>query len=183
MIDLPLPPSLGVVTEEGGDLTERRVAVFSIDRLYRYCLAISWDPGLPVLVVIMLNPSTADHLQNDPTIHRICKRAARGGFGGVMILNAFAWRDTKPEDMMKARDPVGPHNDLFLEMGISLSAATSGRLLVGWGNEGGFRGRSNRLAAMIADAGAQAYCVYRCANGQPGHPLYVSYDAEMAPWP
>lgn len=171
-----------VITEEGGDLTERRVAAFSGDRRYRYALSISWDTLLPVLVVIMLNPSTADHLQNDPTISRICERARRLFFGGVMILNLFAWRETDRLKMLKVDDPVGPLNDIFIEAGMRL-AKVHGRVLVGWGNEGGHRGRSAEIAAMLGVLGLRAHCVNYCANGQPGHPLYVSYDAPLMPWP
>lgn len=173
----------GVVVEEGGDLTESRVAVFSECRRYRYSLTICWAPGKPVLVALMLNPSTADHLENDPTVHRICERARRGCFGGVLILNAFAWRETNRLEMLKVDDPVGPHNDLFILTGIHLARVSGGRLLVGWGNEGGHRGRSAEIAALLEETGAQAYCLKVCANGQPGHPLYIGYDQPMIPWP
>lgn len=171
-----------VITEEGGDLMERRIAAFSRDRLYRYALSICWLIGAPVLVVIMLNPSTADHNENDPTIARICKRAKLLGFGGVLILNLFAWRETNRLVMLKVSDPIGQLNDAFIEAGLLLAKA-SGRVMVGWGNEGGHRARSADVAAMLGRVGLQAYCVNYCANGQPGHPLYVSYDAPLMPWP
>lgn len=171
-----------VITEEGGDLTERRVAAFSRDRLYRYALSICWAIGLPVLVVVLLNPSTADHMQNDPTVKRICERARRMGFGGVMILNAFAWRETDRLKMLQVSDPIGQLNDLFIIAGLEL-AKVAGKVLVGWGNEGGHRGRSGEIVALMKHAGVQAHCLRLCANGQPGHPLYIGYDVPMVPWP
>lgn len=172
-----------VITEEGGDLTERRVAAFSRDMLYRYALSICWAAGLPVLIVIMLNPSTADHMKNDPTVHRICERARRMGFGGVLVLNAFAWRETKRLEMLKAADPVGPLNDFFIRAGLALAMLPGNRIMVGWGNEGGHRGRSAEIAELLEEAGVQAHCWSICANGQPGHPLYVAYEAPIRPWP
>lgn len=172
-----------VITLEGGDLTEKRVAVFSADMLYRYALAIVWAAGLPMLVAVMLNPSTADHMENDPTVQRICERARRMGLGGVLVLNAFAWRETDRLKMLKVADPVGPHNDLFLEVGIRLAKAAGGVLLVGWGNEGGHRRRSEEVAALIRECEGEAVCLRLCANGQPGHPLYIGYDAPLIPWP
>lgn len=172
-----------VITEEGGDLTEKRVAVFSMDRLYRYTLAICWMVGLPVLVVIMLNPSTADHMKNDPTIERVCRRAKALGYGGVMILNLFAWRETDRLKMLKVSDPIGQLNDLFILAGLALAAETGGKVLVGWGNEGGHRGRSDQIAALLLEAEVEAVCLKVCANGQPGHPLYVGYDEPFRPWP
>lgn len=172
-----------VITEEGGDLTEKRVAVFSPDRLYRYTLAICWLASLPVLVVIMLNPSTASHLENDPTVARVCERARRLGYGGVMILNLFAWRETDRLKMLQVSDPVGQLNDVFISTGLILAAQSGGKVLVGWGNEGGHRGRSEEIVALLARAGVQAVCLKTCANGQPQHPLYIGYDVPFKPWP
>lgn len=176
------PPHEDVVTEESGDLTERRVAAFSRDRFYRYALSICWEPGLPVLIALMLNPSTADHMKNDPTVTRVCERARRQGFGGVLVLNAFAWRETDRLKMLQVEDPVGPLNDIFILAGLEFARA-GGKVLVGWGNEGGHRGRSDEISRLLEASGVQAYCLKVCANGQPGHPLYVGYDAPMIPWP
>jgi hypothetical protein len=57
---------------------------------------------------IMLNPSTATEVQNDPTVERCERRARALGFGAFRVLNIFAWRATDPRDMRAAADPVGP---------------------------------------------------------------------------
>jgi hypothetical protein len=44
-------------------------AVISDDGVYRYQLTRTWDPESPELAWIMLNPSTADALADDPTVH------------------------------------------------------------------------------------------------------------------
>jgi len=54
----------------------QRAAVLSRDGLYRYALRRVWDPARPAVLFIGLNPSTADHRIDDPTIRR-CVRFAR----------------------------------------------------------------------------------------------------------
>ena len=51
-------------------------ATFSADRRYRYRLWRHWSCG-PVLLVIGLNPSTADETRNDATIRRCIGYAKR----------------------------------------------------------------------------------------------------------
>jgi hypothetical protein len=46
---------------------DRKGATFSPDRAYRYKLWRTWDQSLPTLAFVMLNPSTADEEQLDPT--------------------------------------------------------------------------------------------------------------------
>jgi hypothetical protein len=49
---------------------DRHGAVFSDDREYRYRLWRTWDVDKPTAAFVMLNPSTADETENDPTIRR-----------------------------------------------------------------------------------------------------------------
>lgn len=55
---------------------EKRSAIFSDDRVYRYTLEIVWDDGKPLAQFIGLNPSTADEVKDDPTIRK-CKQFAK----------------------------------------------------------------------------------------------------------
>jgi hypothetical protein len=58
-------------------------AIFSPCHLYRYTLSRTWEEELPRLVVIGLNPSTADHRQLDPTLRRVRNFAQAWGLGGL----------------------------------------------------------------------------------------------------
>lgn len=49
---------------------DRNGAELSEDREYRYRLWRQWDAQKPTLAFIMLNPSTADESEDDPTIRR-----------------------------------------------------------------------------------------------------------------
>src|SRR3954470_12052751 len=95
------------------DLFDSRAAIFSDDRKYRYCLFRQWDIDAPVVMFIGLNPSTANETQDDPTIRRVCKFAFDWGFGGVYMMNLFAWVTAYPQELMLVEKPIGD-NDRFL---------------------------------------------------------------------
>lgn len=114
---------------------ERSGAAFSPCRTWRYQLWRRWN-GTPLIIIIGLNPSTADESYNDPTITRCMGFAQREGYGGLLMLNLFAFRATAPADLKEAQDPIGPEND-----GVILSKCQNqDRVIVAWGNHGGFVG-------------------------------------------
>ena len=92
------------------DLTASH-AVYSDCEAYRYALTRAWDANGPRLTFVMLNPSKATELHNDPTVERCERRARALGFGAFRVTNIFAWRDTDPQAMRRAADPIGPAND------------------------------------------------------------------------
>ena len=87
------------------------VALYSDCERYRYALTRIWEPKGQRALFIMLNPSTATEVQNDPTVERCERRARALGFGAFRVCNIFAWRDTDPRAMRAAAEPVGPEND------------------------------------------------------------------------
>ena len=74
-------------------------AIFSSCRKYRYALWRNWDETKPCVMIIGLNPSTADENENDPTITRCINFAKSWGYGGVCVTNLFAYCATVPSDM------------------------------------------------------------------------------------
>ena len=84
-------------------------AVYSPCEQYRYSLTRVWDNAAPRVMFVMLNPSTATEVQNDPTVERCERRARVLGFGGFRVTNIFAWRATDPRDMRAAQRRTGPH--------------------------------------------------------------------------
>src|SRR5580693_7206992 len=83
-----------------------------IEGEYRYSLTRIWDSSLFPMVFIMLNPSTADHRNDDPTITRCRNRALRDNTAGrLVVVNLFALRATDPRALTRHPEPVGPGND------------------------------------------------------------------------
>lgn len=86
--------AVSVVRPDGTRCSAR----FSPDRVYRYDLVRDWDTRQQVVAFIGLNPSTADESEDDPTIRRCIRYARDWGYGGIVMLNAFAFRATDPRD-------------------------------------------------------------------------------------
>ena len=63
------------------------IAVFSECERYRYALTRVWGPKDLRVNFVMLNPSTATEVQNDPTVERCERRARTLGFGGFRVTN------------------------------------------------------------------------------------------------
>lgn len=144
-------------------------AVFDPQRQYRYSLWRWWGgPRIEwhrALVAIGLNPSTADELQDDPTIRRLIGYAHDWGSQGLVMLNLFAYRATKPPELRVQADPVGPLNDQALQQ----VALRGGRILCCWGGDGKYQDRGIHVANLLA--GHDLYALGFTKEGQPLHPL------------
>ena len=76
-------------------------ATFSSCRAYRYSLSRIWDKKKKLVLLIGLNPSTADEKVDDPTIRRCVNYAKNWGYGGFLMVNLFAYRTTLPSSHIK----------------------------------------------------------------------------------
>lgn len=156
----------------------KRSAEISQCGSYRYELRRDWKGGNP-LGFIMLNPSTADGLLDDPTIRRCVGFANAFGFGGIIVWNLYGYRATNPSQLRIAADPVGPKNDWHLSFAASMVAT-----VCAWGTSGGKaaveRGRS--VARQLASRGAHLYHLGLTRDGVPRHPLYLPGDAPLVRW-
>ena len=76
-------------------------AIISDCNKYRYELHREWDKKKGKVLFIMLNPSTADGVEDDLTTRRCIKYAERWGYGGIMIGNIYPFRAKRPKDLKK----------------------------------------------------------------------------------
>jgi len=149
------------VTESG--------ATFSRCRCWRTLLWRCWDEAGPAANFLMLNPSTADEVQLDPSCARARSFAERWGFGALVVTNLFGWRATDPEQMKAARDPVGRGNDAA----IVRAARAAGIVVCAWGNHGAHQDRARSVAQMLGTAGVALHVLRLNGSGEPAHPLYL----------
>ncbi len=147
-------------------------ATFDATGAYRYHLWREWDPDLPPVTFVMLNPSTADATRDDPTIRRCIGFARSWGYGRLEVVNLFAFRAASPGELFAAGDPTGPENAWWL------SRANRTDIVVAWGNHG------RRAAGGVREAVARArtWCMGLTALGQPVHPLYVPGSRQPRPF-
>ncbi|SFS20205.1 DUF1643 domain-containing protein [Yoonia litorea] len=154
-------------------------AVYSDCENYRYALTRTWDPNGRRVLFIMLNPSKATEVQNDPTVERCERRARALGFGAFRVTNIFAWRETDPHKMRKVADPVGPENDDQIMDGLEWAD----QVIAAWGTHGAHLGRGPALENTLRQAGKPLYTLGLSKHGHPKHPLFISYSQKPLLWP
>ena len=154
------------------NLFMRRQAILSSDplRLYRYELRRVWNDGLPLLVVCMLNPSWADDEKEDMTLLALTHFATLWGYGGLLIVNLYAYRTASPKEMFKMGGAaVGAENEKHTGAAVAYAKANGGKMLVAWGNDGNERARW--FARYIEAQGVQMVCLGTTQSGAPKHPM------------
>lgn len=145
---------------------------------YRYWLERKWGPGHPQ-VFIMLNPSTADAKEDDPTIRRCMGFARREGAGGLIVVNLFGLRATNPQELDDVRDPVGPDNGTNIGLALIGAAATRRPVICAWGANKNASKQADTIHRRADDIGAELKCLGMTKSGAPKHPLYLSSNAPL----
>ena len=151
-------------------------AYISDCKRYRYSLWRSWAGKAKAkdAVFIMLNPSTADGVKDDPTIRRCIALAKSWKMNGLLVVNLFALRATDPKRLKTAKDPVGPLNDTVI-----VTTVRSAKLVVcAWGNGGDLHDRDHRVLEILQNNYIEAYALEVNKTAAPKHPLYVKGSAK-----
>jgi len=151
---------------------------------YRWWLRRSWQtwcptrghiPGKGVVCFVMLNPSTADGMQDDPTIRRCIGFARSWGYDTLSVRNLFPWRATDPQELFHAETVTGGYRgDLEL-----ITALTADMVVIAWGASVPFA-RDAEAIKLFNDhcPGVNLYCLGVTKHGHPRHPLYVKADTQ-----
>ena len=154
-------------------------AVYSDCDAYRYLLTRVWDPAGRRALFVMLNPSTATEMQNDPTVERCERRARALGFGAFRVTNIFAYRATDPRVMRAQADPVGPANDTAIR---DSAENWADRIICAWGTHGAHLDRGAQVESLLRATGRPLFTLGLSKGGHPKHPLYIAYDQQPEPW-
>lgn len=150
-------------------LSALKMAVLSDDRRHRYWLARIWSRTLPVLVVCMFNPSTADDKSDDQTIRRLCAWAKRWGYGGILVVNLYSLRSSDPTEVHgRERDAFGDAQPEAWAAALDIAAQQGTPVLCAWGALGSSFASKPFLAAA---ADLELICIGLTADGRPKHPM------------
>lgn len=179
--------------------TSESGAMFSDCMKYRYRLWRCWNPELPRACFIMLNPSTADEIHNDPTIERQQRRveqwtkntaalfgsAGAKQFGSIEVVNGCAYRSTNPEALYRVDDPVGEANGDAILTAVESAVDSGGIVVCGWGKHLaklaiGMYTLHDLLLEQLENVPLTALRLN--PDGTPRHPLYLSYDLIPRKW-
>jgi hypothetical protein len=153
------------------------VTRFSRCGRYRYSLerriGRRQGEGASKLAWLMLNPSTADAVQDDPTIRKVIGFTRRAGFDTAVVVNLYAWRATDPRDLRRNHARAeGERN----REAVVRAAMSSDAVVCAWGALPWVRPQAQRAMAWLADVRrVKLLCLGRSKHGAPLHPLMLSY--------
>ncbi len=140
-----------------------------------------WNAEGKKAAFVMLNPSKADATLNDPTVSRCITFADKMGCGALEVVNLFAYRTSYPRELRACRRPVGSLNDQY----IAESVESASVVVVAWGNWGRLYGRDHEVLQLISSISTKKplFCFGITGQGQPRHPLFLSYKSELIELP
>jgi len=152
----------------------------------RFWLYRDWskeDQNTGTITFVMLNPSTADGEQDDPTIRKCVGFATKLGYARMYVVNLFSRRATDPIEL---RQGVGRWLTNSMALRERLSAADS--VVLAWGASvmqapDDPRKRALRgLAGIIEANSIDPLCFGTSKSGHPRHPLMLPYTTDVEPW-
>ncbi len=155
-------------------------AIISDCGQYRYKLSRCWDENESQLVFVMLNPSTADAEEDDPTIRRCMGFAEGFGYGGIHVINLYALRSPSPSVLKQHPDPVGP--DSGQHWHHTVRDYDTDCVICAWGAQKGVEQRVNHFVSLAEWAGVDLKCLGVTKGGAPKHPLYLAKTTAMEPF-
>lgn len=154
-------------------LSQFNGAIFDNYRQYRFLLWRFWDDR-PKMLFVGLNPSTANELEDDPTIRRLCNFARSLGYGGLYACNVFS-RITPYPSELKAGTAIHPADTHALKMVSELVVLS----VCGWGDGIERADYGISRANTIKEYLKVPMCFGLTSRGNPKHPLYLRKDAEL----
>jgi hypothetical protein len=154
----------------GNEIKEDNGAAFSECGKYRYALWRIWNPELPFVMFIGLNPSTANQVDDDPTIRRVKRFAKDWGYGGVYMMNCFPFVTAYPKELVFGITEETTFRNYTWLINMSLRCSET---IFAWGN---FKELGKKDTAPIIELFPKAKALQLNANGSPKHPLYVKAD-------
>ena len=135
-------------------------------------------PGAGVALFLMLNPSTADHKRDDPTLRR-CIGFARGwGLPGLEVRNLFDLRATDPRELRHDPQPLSL-DGLDAVKAVPLLLDTYAVVVAAWGRDGSLFGRADQVLNHLRDV--PLFHLGLNADGSPMHPLYRPKTTALQP--
>lgn len=174
VVALERQPTAPVAPEEAGD--------------FRYRLERGDLSGARsrVLAWVMLNPSTADDREDDATIRRVKRFTEDHGYAGLVVVNLFARRATRPVDLRGWVESSGlvehRRRPSFERNMRAIREECSGRdVVLAWGGHArSYRRHVADVLGVVREAAARVGTLLRLRGGDPAHPLHLRADLRVS---
>lgn len=161
-----------------------------LDGNYRYLLRIQISEGGKCALFVLCNPSTADHMDDDPTTRNLKKWAGQNGVGMIIIANLYAYRASRPAALLSLSESeaIGGKN----MDAITRAAMEVDEVIVGWGNpppksrsKKEFVKQGQEVLAALSQRHKNVYCMGKTKFGHPRHPRvwYMTRNHEKIFYP
>ena len=151
---------------------KRSGAVISKNDIYRYRLTREIGPSSNAVMFLMLNPSTADENQDDPTIRRCIGFARSWRFGWMHVTNLSPLRATDPKEL-RAQGLESPKVRKRNMEAVLQTASKSDMIVAAWGDKGVWENRASKMLKAMKHYGHDVYCLQLTRKNQPRHPQGV----------
>lgn len=145
----------------------KKSAIFSPCGKYRYELDRIWDICLPVAMCVGLNPSTANHEQDDPTIRKITDILKYYGYGGFVMTNLYGIISSTTDKLYSTPDPLKDNDDHLLQV-----ATFASEVFYCWGTFPKLEARIKVVRQIVKAAGKKEMCFGKTKHGLPVHPAF-----------
>ena len=159
------------------------LAFFSDCARYRYALVEVWNPELPLIMWLLMNPSMAGLRFSDSTVTKTGKISRHHGAGGQVIVNTGAFRATKQQDL-RGQEAIGPENFSTIQK----LAPAALKVVLAYGKPPAeLEAAGPEISRMLREQGADLYYLKKRLDGRPMHPLArgrsaISAQAELIRW-
>lgn len=147
---------------------------------YRWTLERSWKGGSGRILFIGLNPSTADHLVDDPTVCRWIHFARAWGYSGFVAANLYPFRSSQPTDLKRwanweengpdwsARDSIMDNLSVIEDLASKASLIVPCWGACAWDDNW----VEHVVEAIFSNTDlAEIHCLGETASGAPMHPM------------
>lgn len=129
------------------------------------------------------DPSVADAEKDDQTISVCIGRAKLMDCGGIVVMNAYAYRATDPDVLHRVAHPVGIENDMHIDR--ALRSFHIKMVIAAWGQNAAQVNpqRMDFLVRLLTkQCGRDLYCLGTTKSGAPRHPLRIPYSMQPRLW-
>lgn len=150
---------------------------------YRLFLGRYWDDKLPIMGLVMLNPSVANDLEDDPTIRRCISFAQRDGYGSIEVYNLYDLVATNQDVLHATKIKVSAQFDTMINnMGFNKDRFNTVVFACGKPKKGDHRPRIEEVYKIVKAQGFKIRCLGTTQEGYPRHPLYLKKDTRFEAW-
>lgn len=177
----------GELTAPGDDGIIRQAQLSECGKYRLFLYREIMEPKYPfhpnlLAAFYMVNPSTADHREDDQTIRKLYGFARLLSVSRFLVVNLCTLRTPNVKDLQDADDPIGPDADLAIV--YAMKSATYH--VVGWGSLNKLpvclQNRYNAVVGAAQVFGRTLFCFGTTKDGHPKHPLMTGYDTPRTVW-